>query len=66
MNARYLERHGAARVLLEKELTGETLRTMIEELLASDLGVMAVAAGKLATPHAHRDIADAMEALLAR
>lgn len=66
MNARYFEKHGAARVLLEKELTGETLRTMMEELLESDLGAMAEAAGKLATPNAHRDIADAMEELIAR
>lgn len=66
MNARYFESHGAARVLLEKELTGATLRTTIEELLASNLCVMADAAGQLATPHAHQDIADAMEALIAR
>lgn len=66
MNARYFEKHGAARVLVEKDLTKERLQSMIEELLASDLSAMSEAAGKLATPDAHRDIVDAMEKLLKR
>lgn len=33
-NARYLEKNGAARVILEKELTGEILRKNIEEILS--------------------------------
>ncbi len=38
-NARYLEKNGAARVLLESELNGESLRRTIEECAANSAGL---------------------------
>lgn len=58
-NAKAVEAAGAARVILDKELTGETLLEEIEKLLISDnqLQVMQKAAKSLGRPDAAAEIA---------
>lgn len=53
-NARALEKDGAARVILDQELTGESLWKMIEDLLGSPqkINKMAEAATELGQPNA--------------
>jgi UDP-N-acetylglucosamine--N-acetylmuramyl-(pentapeptide) pyrophosphoryl-undecaprenol N-acetylglucosamine transferase len=64
-NARVLERAGAARVLVQSELTPERLVTETRELLAAPetLGGMEACARRLARPDAAARIADLVEAL---
>jgi UDP-N-acetylglucosamine--N-acetylmuramyl-(pentapeptide) pyrophosphoryl-undecaprenol N-acetylglucosamine transferase len=66
-NAEAVERAGAAIVVLDKELEGNTLFDRIRELTAdrARLARMATAARGLAHPDAAERIADAAEALLA-
>jgi UDP-N-acetylglucosamine--N-acetylmuramyl-(pentapeptide) pyrophosphoryl-undecaprenol N-acetylglucosamine transferase len=64
-NARVLERAGAARVLVQSELTPEHLVTEIRELLAvpETLSRMEACARRLARPDASARIADLVESL---
>ena len=59
-NARVLERAGAARLLPQKDLTGEGLAAMLSELLDNEAALddMAGAARKLGRPQAASMIAD--------
>lgn len=65
VNARELEQKGAARVLVQRDTTAETLAAAVGELLGdrARLTAMAQAARALGRPNAHVDIADALEAL---
>ncbi len=64
-NARAMERVGAARVILQSELTPEQLARAIRELMSSpgQLEKMANSAGDLAKPDAASRIADLVEGL---
>lgn len=66
LNARSLERGGAAIVMLEAELDGERLATVISELRADPerLRAMSRAAARLGRPEAAREVVDACEGLL--
>ncbi|MDY6862835.1 MAG: undecaprenyldiphospho-muramoylpentapeptide beta-N-acetylglucosaminyltransferase [Thermodesulfobacteriota bacterium] len=59
-NARVLSENGAAEVLLEKELTGKRLGTIIKKFFLNPekLNVMGKNAKKLSNPHAARVIVD--------
>ncbi|WP_236262122.1 UDP-N-acetylglucosamine--N-acetylmuramyl-(pentapeptide) pyrophosphoryl-undecaprenol N-acetylglucosamine transferase [Conexibacter woesei] len=59
-NARWMERHGAAVIVPDGELTAERLRQEVGALLADRdrLAAMAAASADLARPHAAREIAD--------
>ena len=65
-NARAVEAAGAAKVILDKEMTGEKILEAIENLLVHDeeLIAMAEAAKKLGKPQAAEDIAKQALALL--
>ena len=65
-NARAVEAAGAAKVILDKEMTGEKILEAIENLLVHDeeLTAMAEAAKKLGKPQAAEDIAKQALALL--
>ena len=65
-NARAVEAAGAAKVILDKEMTGEKILEAIEHLLVHDeeLTAMAEAAKKLGKPQAAEDIAKQALALL--
>jgi UDP-N-acetylglucosamine--N-acetylmuramyl-(pentapeptide) pyrophosphoryl-undecaprenol N-acetylglucosamine transferase len=67
-NARALERAGAARVILQAELTPERLRGEIHELLAEPLRLsqMEQAAKSLARPDAAAHIADLVEEMASK
>ncbi|MGI6037241.1 MAG: undecaprenyldiphospho-muramoylpentapeptide beta-N-acetylglucosaminyltransferase [Limnochordia bacterium] len=64
-NARVLEQAGAARVILDRELTGPALWVALEELLSHDsvLERMAAASKKLGRPEAVERIVDLIEEL---
>jgi len=66
-NARAVEAKGAARVVLDKEMSGEKILEIVEELLLheSELRNMAVAAKELGRPGAAADIAKQALKLLA-
>lgn len=53
-NARVLERHGAAKVILDKDVNGDTLSSAVFELLdhPAELAAMAAASRKLGKPQA--------------
>ncbi len=57
-NARAVVKAGAARMILDKDLTGDKLRQEVESLLTNgaELGKMSEAAVKLAKPHALEEI----------
>ena len=59
-NARALERAGAARVILNRDLTPETLSALLAELLSErhKLEAMAAASRALGRPQATEEIAD--------
>ena len=65
-NARAVEAAGAAKVILDKEMTGEKILEAIEYLLVhnEELTAMAEAAKKLGKPQAAEDIAKQALALL--
>ena len=65
-NAHAVEAAGAAKVILDKEMTGEKILEAIEHLLVheEELTVMAEAAKKLGKPQAAEDIAKQALALL--
>lgn len=65
MNARMIEKAGAARVILDKDLTAEILIKHIEEFLHDEtiLKNMSDACEKIAKPNATRDIVDLIFAL---
>ena len=65
-NARAIEKNGAARVILDKELTGEKILAIIEELLAQekDLQEMKQKAKSLGRPEAASVIAKSALALI--
>ena len=65
VNARVLERAGAARVLPQRGLVAEDLATAISTLLEDDAGraKMAAAARALGRPHAASEIADQLAVL---
>ena len=65
-NARAVEAAGAAKVILDKEMTGEKILEAIEHLLVheEELTAMAEAAKKLGKPQAAEDIAKQALALL--
>lgn len=67
-NARAMERVGAARVILQSELTPERLTQEIRELISSPaiLEKMAISARGLAKPDAAARIADLVESLVRR
>ena len=67
-NARALEKAGAAKVILNKDLTDETLGAAMEELLADEekLKSMAEASRKLGRPQAAEEIAEMVLALAKR
>ncbi len=67
-NARAMERAGAARVIVQAELTPERLAATVRELMASPalLETMGCAARSLARPDAASRIADMVEALAQR
>ena len=64
-NARALEKAGAAKVILNKDLTDETLGAALGELLADDdkLKAMAEASRSLGKPQAAEEIAEMVLAL---
>ncbi len=66
-NARVLEAAGAARVILDRELTAERLAAILEELLASDAerARMAAASRKLGRPDAVWEIVALIEGVVA-
>jgi UDP-N-acetylglucosamine--N-acetylmuramyl-(pentapeptide) pyrophosphoryl-undecaprenol N-acetylglucosamine transferase len=59
-NARALEKAGAARVILNKDLTDETLGVVLQELLSDGekLRAMSEASRNLGRPQAAEDIAE--------
>lgn len=61
-NARSLESVGAAEILLERELSGQSLLRMMEELLGdtSRMTAMSAASSELAVPDSANRIADAL------
>ena len=65
VNAAELADAGAAVLSVQKDTTPESLAALIGELLADEarLGRMSDAARRLAKPHAHRVIVDALEEL---
>lgn len=65
-NARAVERHGAAKVILDKDLTGEIILSDIEELLndREKLAKMQEAAASLGKPEAAEQIAKSALALI--
>ena len=65
VNAAELADAGAAVLSIQKDTTPESLAALIGELLADEarLGRMSDAARRLAKPHAHRVIVDALEEL---
>jgi len=65
-NARAVEAAGAAKVILDKEMTGEKILEIVEHLLVheEELTAMAAAAKKLGKPQAAEDIAKQALALL--
>ncbi|MBN2908363.1 undecaprenyldiphospho-muramoylpentapeptide beta-N-acetylglucosaminyltransferase [Polycladomyces sp. WAk] len=65
-NARLLEKKGAARVLLEKECSGETLFVMIQEILGNRERhqSMSTAARQLGRPDAAEVLVDELEQLV--
>lgn len=67
-NALELEKAGAARVLQEKELVGETLISLVDELTGEEgkLVAMGKAAQTQAHPHALQTIVDALAELMAK
>jgi UDP-N-acetylglucosamine--N-acetylmuramyl-(pentapeptide) pyrophosphoryl-undecaprenol N-acetylglucosamine transferase len=67
-NARAMERVGAARVLVQSELTPERLAAMIREMMSNPAALekMGNAARVLAKPDASAQIADLVEALAQR
>ena len=64
-NARALEKAGAAKVILNRELTAETLGAALDELLADGEGLrkMAAASKQLGRPEAADEIAEMVLAL---
>lgn len=67
-NARWMERHGAAAIVPDGELTAERLRREVGALLADRdrLAAMAAASADLARPDAAREIADELLAAAGR
>jgi UDP-N-acetylglucosamine--N-acetylmuramyl-(pentapeptide) pyrophosphoryl-undecaprenol N-acetylglucosamine transferase len=67
-NAEALERHGAAKVIAEDELSGERLASILNDLAADPRAVIAMgeAARAHARPHAATDIVAALESLIER
>jgi UDP-N-acetylglucosamine--N-acetylmuramyl-(pentapeptide) pyrophosphoryl-undecaprenol N-acetylglucosamine transferase len=65
-NAKELAEMGAARLLIQKETTAESLATAIETLFFDGAMIenMGRAARELGRPEAHREIADGLEALV--
>ena len=61
-----MEAAGAAKVILDKEMTGEKILEIVEHLLVheEELTAMAAAAKKLGKPQAAEDIAKQALALL--